>query len=137
MPAHAVSPAPIRRGTPDPPKVGQAADPAAIFGGHWVEVRDGDARARSLFERHYSCRRYKDGRRRTLFVGPGEKVVLLTHECDALFVWRRFRSMDGQQGVNCAVFRNESPARSSDLIREACALAWRRWPGARLYTYVD
>ena len=56
--------------------------------------------------------------------------------CDALFVWRKFISADGQQGVNCSVFRNESPIQSSLLIREACDFAWRRWPGERLYTYV-
>jgi len=27
--------------------------------------------------------------------------------------------------------------RSSDLIRSAMALAWQRWPGERLYTYVN
>jgi hypothetical protein len=44
--------------------------------------------------------------------------------------------MAGQRGVNCAVFRNESSVLSSELIREACGLAWTRWPGERLYTYV-
>ena len=67
----------------------------------------------------------------------GEKMVLLTLACDALFVWRKFVSMDEQDGVNCAVFRNESGALSSDLIREAVGLAWARWPGERLYTYVN
>jgi hypothetical protein len=43
---------------------------------------------------------------------------------------------DGQRGVMCSVFRNEGAHRSSDLIREACELAWQRWPGARLFTYV-
>src|SRR5262249_50743593 len=109
-------------------------DLASLSGWHWLEVKDGDSRARALFERHYTCRTYRDGRRRTIFVGPGEKMVLLTLRCDALFVWRKFRSMDGQAGVNCAVFRNESPVLSSVLIREACELAWHRWPGARLYT---
>ena len=33
--------------------------------------------------------------------------------------------------------RNEGPLRSSDLIRGAVRLAWQRWPGATLYTYVD
>jgi|SRR5579884_2942698 len=112
-------------------------DLGSLFGWHWVEVKDGDTRARALFERHYTSRQYTDGRRRTLFVGPGEKMVLLSTGCDALFVWRKFRSMDGQVGVNCAVFRNESAVRSSVLIREACELAWRRWPGQRLYTYVN
>jgi hypothetical protein len=31
--------------------------------------------------------------------------------------------------VNCAVFRNEGPVLSSDLILEAEELAWGRWPG--------
>jgi len=102
-----------------------------------MEVKDGDPRARSLFERHDTWRRLPRGRRRTLCVGPGEKMVLLTVTCDALFVWRTFRSMDGQTGVYCAAFRNESSVRSSVLVREACELARRRWPGERLYTYVN
>jgi hypothetical protein len=108
-----------------------------MVSGHWLGVKDGDARARALYLRHYSARRYRDGRSRTLFVGPGEKMVLLTLHRDALFVWRKFISMDGQEGVSCAVFRNESPVQSSVLIREAMALAWARWPGKRLYTYVN
>lgn len=105
--------------------------------GPWLEVRDGHDDARALFDRHYSRRRYGDGRFSRLFVGPGEKLVLITPGCDALFVWRRFISDDGQRGVNCAVFRNESGRLSSDLIRGAVRAAWRRWPGERLYTYVN
>jgi hypothetical protein len=113
--------------------------------GHWLEVKDGDRRALALYRRHYSARRYRDGRKPALFVGPGEKMVLLTVACDALFVsctrvhagGRKLISMDDQDGVNCAVFRNESGALSSDLIREAVGLAWARWPGERLYTYVN
>lgn len=63
-------------------------------------------------------------------------MVLLTPHCDALFVWRKFESDDGQEGVNCAVFRNESSQLSSDLILEAEKLAWDKWPNERLYTYV-
>jgi hypothetical protein len=103
----------------------------------WMAVKDGDSFARVLFHRHYSYRPYKDGRAPRIFVGPGEKMVLLTPDDKALFVWRKFISGDGQQGVNCAVFRNESAARSSDLIRAAQAMAWERWPGSRLYTYVN
>ncbi len=103
----------------------------------WREAKDGDDRARGIFERHYSRKHYADGRRPLLFVGPGEKMVLLTAGCDALFVWRKFLSGDGQRGVNCAVFRNEGPLLSSFLIEEACQLAWGRWPGERLYTYVN
>lgn len=103
----------------------------------WTEVRDANPSALEIFKRHYSRRRYRDGRNPLHFVGPGEKLVLLTENADALFVWRKFRSMDSQTGVNCAVFRNESPAIASDLIVAAMACADRRWPGERLYTYVN
>ena len=104
---------------------------------HWLTTYDGDPAACALFKRHYSYRRYADNRRRTIFVGPGEKMVLVTPGYDALFVWRKFHSRDNQVGVNCAVFRNESEILSSELIKEACAMAWLRWPGERLYTYVN
>lgn len=100
-------------------------------------LRDGDPTALALFNRHYSRRKYADGRKPKLFVGPGEKFVLMTTCGRALFVWRKFISDDGQEGVNCAVFRNESIHKSSTLILEAEAIAWRRWPGQRLYTYVN
>jgi hypothetical protein len=108
-----------------------------LFGDHWIEVRDGNETARSLFARHYSHRPYVDGRKPKLIVGPGYKMVLLRPAADALFVWRKFISGDGQQGVNCAVFRNEGPELSSTLIREADALADLRWPGERHFTYVN
>lgn len=108
-----------------------------MFGFGWLLVSDGDPRARAIFDRHYSRRRYRDGRRPRLFVGPGEKMVLLTPGCDALFVWRKFRDLRGEEGVNCAVFRNEGHQASSKLIQEACDLAWSRWPRQRLYTYVN
>lgn len=103
----------------------------------WIEVKDGNATARSIFDGHYSRHIYADGRKPLLFVGPGEKMVLVTPEADALFIWRKFISGDGQQGVNCAAFRNESRKLSSELILEAERLAWERWPGERLYTYVN
>lgn len=109
-------------------------------GVHWCATKDGDPRGLSLYRRHYSAHHYRDGRERWRkhFVGPGEKLVLLTAQGDALFVWRQqdFR-LDQQAGVNCTIFRNESAHRASDLIREACALAWVRWPEARLWTYVN
>ena len=104
---------------------------------HWIEVKDGDDRARGIFNRHYSRRRYLDGRHPLLFVGPGEKMVLLTSDCRALFIWRKFISDDAQEGVNCAVFRNEGPWLSSELIEHAVRLAQERWPRERLFTYVN
>lgn len=108
-----------------------------LFGDTWVEVRDGNDTARAIFDRHYSRYRYADGRKPLIFVGPGEKMVLLTPCARALFVWRRFISRDGQQGINCAIFRNEGAGLSSELIRVADRLADRRWPGERHYTYVN
>jgi len=90
-----------------------------------------------MYERHYSRRRYADGRRQTQFVGPGEKVVLRTAEADAVWVWRNFHDDSGQEGVNCAVFRNESAHRSSELIRQADQIADCLWPDCRHYTYID
>lgn len=116
---------------------GVSIQPFLIAETIWVEVRDGNDSARQIFDGHYSRYHYADGRKPRLFVGPGEKMVLLTPDARAMFVWRKFISADKQDGVNCAVFRNEGAGRASDLIREADVLAWQRWPGARLYTYVD
>lgn len=120
--------------------------PATMVEGHWLPVKGGDDRARALYLRHYS-RQLADslkGRADRLgsasrsFVGAGSRCVLLSQGCDALFVWlKRASTLDGQFGICCTVFRNESTVRSSDLIREAMDLAWRRWPGERLFTYVN
>jgi hypothetical protein len=103
----------------------------------WWLTKDGDKDCLKLYERHYSAYRYVDGRKRSQFVGPGETIVLRTWEADALFVWRTFIDDSGQQGVNCAVFRNESRHQSSELIRQADAVADCAWPGLRHYTYVN
>ena len=102
----------------------------------WWITKDGDLDCLDLYERHYSCYKYVDGRKRKLFVGPGEKVVLRTKAADAMFVWRKFIDDSGQTGINCAVFRNESPHRSSDLIRQADRIADCLWPNSRRYTFV-
>ncbi|MBB3297878.1 MULTISPECIES: hypothetical protein [unclassified Rhizobium] len=108
-----------------------------LFGEGWIEVRDGNDTARAIFDRHYSRYLYADGRKPKLFVGPGEKMVLLSADAHAICVWRRFISGDGQEGVNCAVFRREAGDVASAMLGKACDLAWLRWPRARLYTYVD
>jgi len=104
---------------------------------YWIKVKDGNTVALKLFEKHYSCYNYKDGRKRKLFVGPGEKVVLIGKNNDALFVWRKFRSMDKQQGINCSVFRNESNILSSELLKQAENIAREKWPNERFYTYIN
>jgi hypothetical protein len=102
----------------------------------WVIARDGDGWAYAMYRRHYPAAKNPRPRQRQ-FVGPGQKMVLVGFMANALFVWRKFKNRSGQHGVNCAVFRNESPLLSSDLIREAMVWAWERWPGERLYTYVN
>lgn len=112
-----------------------------MFSG-WYGIKDGDARAYALFRKHYSFYNYKDNRRSIdmrarRIVGPGERLVLLLAPwCNALFVWHKFEDPSGQIGVNCSVFRNESGILSSQLILEAEEIAWQKWPGERLYTYV-
>lgn len=108
-----------------------------LFGEGWIEVRDGNDTARAIFDKHYSRYFYADGRKPKLFVGPGEKMVLLTPDAGAVCVWRKFISGDGQQGVNCAVFRRENGEVASSMLAAARQMAWKRWPDDRLYTYVD
>lgn len=103
---------------------------------HWIVGQDAEPELRALYERHYSCHHYRDGRTPMKFTGPGQVVVLTLPDRNALFVWRKFIDHSGQTGINCAVFRNESPLLSSDLIREADAIADFCWPRERHYTYV-
>lgn len=101
----------------------------------WLHARDGNPTGMALFERHYT---FRQGRKVYQFVGPGEKMVLLTPCARALFVWRKFISdAPLSDGINCAVFHNEGAGLASDLIRAADAEAGARWPGERHYTYVN
>jgi hypothetical protein len=108
-----------------------------LIGHGWMEMKDGDESCRAIFHRHYSRYVYADGRRPKLFVGPGQKLVLMRADGSALFAWRKFKSRDGQQGVNCAIFRNEGNEIASALIAEAEHRAWLEWPRARFFTYID
>src|SRR5205814_6112654 len=74
------------------------------------------------------------------FCYSGRKIVLRNTEGTVLFVWMWTRlemRMDGQIGFNCAIFRNESDRRSSDIILEAERFAFEKWGKNRMYTYVD
>ncbi len=110
----------------------------------WWVTKDGDLDCLDMYLRHYSANLYADERERELFVGPGDKLVLRTVCVDAVFVWRNFvddcideRTGQKQEGVNCAVFRNEGEHLSSSLIRQADAIADEVWTDRRHYTYVD
>lgn len=106
----------------------------------WYVTKDGDKSCLWLYRRHYSAKKaYRDGRKRSQFVGPGEHIVLRTYDADALFVWRKYidDTIPKQEGVECSVFRNEGSLLSSELIRQADAIADFCWPGERHYTYVN
>lgn len=106
----------------------------------WIRIRDGNAIAFAIFKRHYTFRERQVRKNANRFGGQGHTVILLSKCGRALFVWRheKYRS-DGQTGINCAVFRNESgkDLLSSELILAAERIAWKQWPGQRLFTFVN
>jgi len=70
----------------------------------------------------------------------GRKLVLRDALGEVLWAWifpDPAMRMDGQTGYNCAIFRNESARRSSDIILEAERHAIDKWGVGRGYTYVD
>lgn len=110
----------------------------------WWATKDGDLDCLELYRRHYSSSKSARWRGGELFIGPGEKLVMRTTDADAVFAWRNFvddcideRTGRKQEGVNCAVFRNEGKHLSSSLIRQADAIADAVWTDRRHYTYVD
>jgi hypothetical protein len=104
--------------------------------GPWIVTNDNDPAAIALYNRHYSA---KKARKIGRFVGPGQRIVLITPEGDALFAWRiAHHRLDGQWGAECTVFRNESRRLSSELIAYAEQVALIRWPTlVRFYTFVN
>jgi hypothetical protein len=97
---------------------------------HW------DGEMSMLADRHYSRRTV--GARQFLY--SGRKLVLRDTAGLVLFGWiwpDDAMRMDGQRGYNCAIFRNESSRRSSDVILEAELAAIAKWGPNRMYTYVD
>jgi len=103
-----------------------------------------------LADRHYSRRSLPDRilvdleLHRTVgaqqFLYSGRKLVLRNAEGTVLFGWiwpHDDKRMDGQTGYNCAIFRNESRRRASDIILEAEQAAFAKWGPNRLYTYID
>ena len=107
---------------------------------HWIKVSPANKSAFEIFKRHYSYGQWRQRNKKNgnLFVGPGEEITLLSKDGKALFVWRKekFRK-DIQTGINCAVFRNEGKILSSELIKQAEHIAWKKWPGERLFTFVN
>ncbi len=101
-----------------------------------VKTTHFDSEMAALADRHYSRRTV--GARQ--FCYSGRKLVLRDAEGLVLFVWMfpdHTLRMDGRRGYNCAIFRNESVRRSSDIILEAEGHAVDRWGAGPAYTFVD
>lgn len=102
--------------------------------GHWEEVSKRNPLARRMADRHYSYRGPRD-RPHGVEVGPpGQKIILLTPDCKAVWgshrpaPWVDIERLDGIRAWCCFIFRNEgSGILSSDLIKEAVAVTVRRW----------
>ena len=95
-----------------------------------------DGEMSTLADRHYSRRTV--GARQFLY--SGRKLVLRNAEGSVLFGWvypDPTMRMDGQKGYNCAIFRNESSRKASEIILEAEQMAFEKWGPNRLYTYID
>jgi hypothetical protein len=104
---------------------------------YWIISHDMNPIAQKLADRHYS--RKTPGSTKG-FMGPGEKLVLLSPDGKALFAWLRSDPelrADHIDGVCCTIFRNEGPVLSSKLILEAEKFAHERWPDLKLFTYVS
>jgi hypothetical protein len=101
-----------------------------------VRTNHFDAEMSFLADRHYSRRTV--GARQFLY--SGRKLVLRNSEGTVLFGWLwcdEDKRMDAQLGYNCAIFRNESPRKSSEIILEAERMALDKWGPNRMFTYVD
>ena len=106
------------------------------FTGDLIVTTHFDQECRMLADRHYSRR--TPGARQFLY--SGRKLVLRDALGEVLWAWifpDPAMRMDGQTGYNCAIFRNESARRSSDIILEAERHAIDKWGVGRGYTYVD
>jgi hypothetical protein len=88
---------------------------------HWQIVTKFDPRACALADRHYSRRKPGSGQ----FMPPGQTIVLLSHDEQAVFGWWRphpkagITPMNGLDGWTCTIFRNEGGQLSSTLILDA------------------
>src|SRR5262245_54266677 len=88
---------------------------------YWRRVGKFDSWARALADRHYSRRTVGSPQ----FMPPGQTIVLLTLDSDALFGWWRpdptsgLTAMNKLDGWTCTIFRNESARLSSELILDA------------------
>jgi len=100
---------------------------------NFLIVPDSDIRALQLADRHYS--RKTIGSKR--MAGPGEHLILVDEAGTFVIGFRKQKyRLDGQQGVECFIFRNESQALSSLILDRALSFVLERWGHTRLFTYI-
>jgi hypothetical protein len=109
--------------------------------GHWSPVKRDDIRARLLADDHYS--RQTPGAKD--FLSSGQTLVLLT--ADELAVWGVIYNRPPKGAgyrFRVAIFRNDGPVLSSELVREATDRTYVYWkrhyggvPNEGLTTEVD
>lgn len=106
----------------------------------WAISHKADKRALPLADRHYNRR--KPGSPQ--FVPPGRALVLLTPAADALWItswpFAEYVRHDWAGAWVNSLFRNESAALSSELIRRAVAATRSHWPEVPplgMVTFVD
>ena len=104
-----------------------------MFDPWWYKVSENDSRLHRLRRRHYSVSNLRPRKQR---VGPGEKICLLTGECDAAFIWLHQKVGEVRDRTYCSLFRNEGGVRSSALILAAEQAVPPCWPREAL-TFVD
>lgn len=77
--------------------------------GPWVKTTKFDANAASLADRHYSRRTVGSPQ----FMPPGQTLILIGRDVDAVFGWWRpdpasgLKQMNGLDGWTCTIFRYE------------------------------
>lgn len=87
----------------------------------WQVVTKFDRAACAIADRHYSRRKPGSGQ----FMPPGQTLVLLSTDGQAVFGWWRphpdsgIVAMNKLDGWTCTIFRNEGSQRSSELILAA------------------
>lgn len=87
----------------------------------WMQVPKFTPAAAKLADAHYSRRTVGSPQ----FMPPGQTLVLLTPDLDAVFGWWRpdpssgIVAMNGLDGWTCTIFRNTGPILSSTLILAA------------------
>ena len=102
----------------------------------FIEVRDGDPLAAQIANRHYS--RLWRGNTNQSRLCVGKRMILVEPTGKWVFAWSQMRyRMDGQAGINCVLFRNESTILSSEIILMA-EKAWiEKYGLSRFFTYVN